>query len=43
MRAHRSGWKVEVSGSGYVVAQEPLPGAQAEAREITLTFGSATS
>jgi cell division protein FtsI (penicillin-binding protein 3) len=43
VRAQRSGWKVEVAGSGYVIAQKPRPGAQAEAREIALTFGSSAS
>src|SRR5206468_12661099 len=26
-QAHAAGWEVEVSGTGYVTAQQPLPGA----------------
>jgi cell division protein FtsI (penicillin-binding protein 3) len=40
VRAARAGWQVESSGSGYVVAQEPPPGAETgNGRRLELRFG----
>lgn len=44
VQASRAGWKVEARGSGFVVAQDPPPGAQtARDRRLELQFGSAAS
>jgi cell division protein FtsI (penicillin-binding protein 3) len=41
VRARRAGWDVRVQGSGFVVAQEPPPGAAAgSGRELRLIFGT---
>ena len=40
-QAQEGGWRVRVQGSGYVIAQEPPPGANPAARELLLQFGSA--
>ncbi|HXQ24643.1 MAG TPA: penicillin-binding protein [Candidatus Acidoferrales bacterium] len=43
VRAVRAGWEVHTQGSGYVVTQEPPPGAEtAKGRTLELRFGSAT-
>lgn len=40
--ATRAGWEVEVRGSGFVVSQDPRPGARAgEGRRLLLELGSA--
>jgi cell division protein FtsI (penicillin-binding protein 3) len=40
--AAHAGWDVQVHGSGYVVAQDPPPGAQrATSKRLELRFGSA--
>lgn len=42
VQAARAGWEVEMQGSGFVVFQEPAPGAQtAKSRKLELRFGSA--
>jgi cell division protein FtsI (penicillin-binding protein 3) len=42
VQAARAGWDVQVQGSGYVVAQDPPPGAQrATSKRLELIFGSA--
>jgi len=42
VQAARAGWEVQVYGSGFVVAQDPPPGAQtAKGRKLELRFGSA--
>jgi cell division protein FtsI (penicillin-binding protein 3) len=42
VQAARAGWEVEVRGSGFVVAQDPPPGAEtAVGRKLELVFGSA--
>lgn len=42
VQAARAGWRVDVRGSGFVVAQNPPPGAQtAKDRRLELRFGSA--
>ena len=43
VRAHSEGWEVHVQGSGYVVRQDPPPGAPGTDRRVTLTFGSDVS
>ncbi len=43
VRAQRGGWRVQVDGSGYVVAQEPPPGSAPSSGELMLTFGSGAS
>ncbi|MBI4517368.1 MAG: transpeptidase family protein [Deltaproteobacteria bacterium] len=41
VRAHRAGWEVQLEGSGFVVAQEPPPGAAAgNGRTLRLVFGT---
>ncbi len=41
VRAARAGWDVHTSGSGFVVAQDPPPGAEtAQGRTLELQFGS---
>jgi len=39
VEAHRSGFTARLSGSGYVVSQEPPPGADSMASEIALALG----
>lgn len=42
VQAARAGWEVQVQGSGFVVSQDPAPGAQtARSRKLELRFGSA--
>lgn len=42
VQAARAGWDVETRGSGFVIAQDPPPGAQtAKGRLLRLQFGSA--
>jgi len=42
VQAARAGWEVEMQGSGFVVSQDPAPGAQtAKSRKLELRFGSA--
>ena len=42
-QAQRAGWEVRTEGSGFVVAQDPPPGAAAgDGRVLKLQFGSAT-
>lgn len=42
IQAAHAGWDVQVQGSGYVVAQDPPPGAQrATSKRLELQFGSA--
>jgi hypothetical protein len=43
VRAHTEGWQVELQGSGYVVQQDPPPGAFSEEHKVTLHFGSNVS
>jgi cell division protein FtsI (penicillin-binding protein 3) len=44
VEAARAGWKVDARGSGFVVAQDPPPGAQAARdRRLELRFGSTAS
>jgi hypothetical protein len=43
VRAHAEGWDVRVEGSGYVLRQEPPPGAVPADRTVTLHFGAAVS
>jgi cell division protein FtsI (penicillin-binding protein 3) len=43
VRAHSEGWEVRVEGSGYVVRQDPPPGAASDDRRVTLHFGSDVS
>ena len=43
VRAQANGWAVRVEGSGYVAKQEPLPGAVAADRRLTLYFSSSAS
>ena len=44
VQAARAGWEVQVTGSGFVVAQDPPPGTQtATNRKLELRFGSAAS
>lgn len=43
VRAQREGWQVRVEGSGYVARQEPLPGAVAAERALTLYFAPSAS
>jgi len=40
VRAQRQGWDVRVRGSGYVIRQEPPPGAILSRGSILLEFGS---
>jgi len=41
VRAARAGWQVETTGSGYVVLQEPPPGAETgSGKRLALQFGS---
>ncbi|MFI5394653.1 MAG: penicillin-binding protein [Candidatus Binatia bacterium] len=41
-QAAHAGWEVQMQGSGFVVAQDPPPGAQtAKSRRLELRFGSA--
>jgi len=41
VQAARAGWEVQMDGSGFVVAQDPPPGAQtAKGRKLELRFGS---
>jgi hypothetical protein len=41
--AARAGWQVETRGSGFVVRQEPAPGAAAvPGGRVLLAFGSAS-
>ena len=40
VRAHAEGWDVRVDGAGYVLRQEPAPGAVPADRTVTLHFGS---
>jgi cell division protein FtsI (penicillin-binding protein 3) len=43
VRAARAGWEVEAVGSGYVIAQDPPPGAQTgDGKRLELRFGSVT-
>ncbi|MFN8624713.1 MAG: penicillin-binding protein [Candidatus Binatia bacterium] len=42
VQAARAGWEVQMDGSGFVVAQDPPPGAEtAKGRKLELRFGSA--
>jgi len=42
VQAARAGWEVEAHGSGFVIAQDPPPGAEtAGGRKLDLRFGSA--
>lgn len=42
IQAARAGWDVQANGSGYVLAQDPSPGAErAPSRKLHLRFGSA--
>lgn len=42
VQAARAGWDVQIEGSGYVISQDPPPGAQrATSRKLDLRFGSA--
>lgn len=43
VRAHAAGWQVRVEGAGYVVRQDPPPGAVPADRTVTLHFGSNVS
>lgn len=44
VRAREAGFAVHIEGSGYVIGQEPSPGAELEgAAELRLRFGSAAS
>jgi len=43
VRAHTEGWEVRVDGTGYVIRQEPPPGAVPPGRTVTLHFGSNVS
>jgi cell division protein FtsI (penicillin-binding protein 3) len=44
VRAARAGWEVDASGSGYVIAQDPPPGAEAgTGKRLELRFGSGAS
>ncbi len=44
VQAARAGWEVQVTGSGFVVAQDPPPGTQTVTnRKLELRFGSAAS
>lgn len=43
VRAHEEGWDVRLEGSGYVVGQDPPPGAAPTDRRVTLRFGSDVS
>lgn len=44
VQAARAGWEVESDGSGFVVAQDPPPGAEtANGTKLKLRFGSAAS
>ena len=44
VQAARAGWELQLQGSGFVVAQDPPPGAEtAIGRRLTLRFGSAAS
>lgn len=44
VRAQAEGWHVQqFDGSGYVIRQDPPPGAVAEPRQVTLHFGSNVS
>ena len=43
VRAQHEGWTVRVEGSGYVTRQEPLPGAVAADRALTLYFAPGAS
>jgi cell division protein FtsI (penicillin-binding protein 3) len=43
VRAHEEGWDVRLEGSGYVVDQDPAPGAAPSDRRVTLHFGSDVS
>jgi cell division protein FtsI (penicillin-binding protein 3) len=40
VQAHEEGWDVRLEGSGYVVRQDPPPGAAPIDRHVTLHFGS---
>ena len=42
VQAARAGWDVQTNGSGYVLAQDPAPGAErASSRKLHLQFGAA--
>jgi beta-lactam-binding protein with PASTA domain len=42
IQAAHAGWEVQMQGSGFVVEQDPPPGAQtAKSRKLELRFGSA--
>ncbi len=43
VRAHAEGWEVRVEGSGYVIQQDPPPGAVPADRTVILHFGSHVS
>jgi cell division protein FtsI (penicillin-binding protein 3) len=43
VRAHRGGWEARLYGSGFVVSQDPPPGALAGPRQVVLEFGSSAS
>jgi cell division protein FtsI (penicillin-binding protein 3) len=44
VQAARAGWEVHVQGSGFVIAQDPLPGAEtAQGKKLALQFGSAAN
>ncbi len=44
VQAARAGWELQIQGSGFVVSQDPPPGAETAAgRTLTLQFGSAPS
>jgi len=43
VRAHADGWEVRVDGTGYVIRQDPPPGAVPPGRTVTLHFGSNVS
>jgi hypothetical protein len=43
VRAHEEGWEARPEGSGYVVGQDPPPGAVPIDRRVILHFGSDVS
>ncbi len=44
LQAARAGWDVQVQGSGFVIAQDPPPGAEtSQGKRLALQFGSAAS
>jgi len=44
VQAARAGWEVQIQGSGFVIGQDPPPGAEtAQGKKLALQFGSAAS